>query len=264
MRWPRLVVLFMLAGVDPAHAAAWMRDAGSWQVISSLIYTDARHSFGNGSRAGTPTQFRRALLQTDTEYGWSDALSLFLRTESAFVHVRDAWNRSDAVSNAFEGGFRYHLGDNVLTEYDTLSVEAMARQAGAFNFSVSADGTAGGRAAGLRLLYGLPFKLAGLDGFANAEAGQRWLSAPRPDETVLDLTAGLWLTRRTMVMLQNFNVVSGPARRPYVRYRSHKLQLSYVWRWSPRFALQGGAYFSPAGANALQESGLVLSLWSNF
>lgn len=259
-----LLVLLLLLLPIPARAGAWLRDAGTVQVISSLIYTDARHSFGNGTTPGTPTRFRRGLLQTDTEYGWSDRLTLFLRTETAVVHVRDAWNAFDATSNAFEGGLRYRLGGGVLGAYDVLSVEVMARQAGAFNFSVSADGRAGGRAGGLRLLYGTPFKLDGMDGFLNAELGRRWLVRPRPDETVLDLTAGLWLTDRTMLMLQSFNTVSGPARAPYARFRSHKLQLSHVWRFAPGLSLQSGAYFSPAGAGALQEQGLVLALWANF
>lgn len=248
----------------PAWAGAWPQEPNSWQAISTVLYTDADHSFGTGARAGTPLRFRRTLLQTDTEYGWSGDLTLFLRTETAFVHLQDAQRMSDTVSNAFEGGARYRLGTGVLGDYDMLSVEAMARTAGAFNFSVSADNAAGGQVGGLRLLYGTPYKLEGRDGFVDVEVGQRWLTRSRPDETVLDLTAGLWLTPASMVMLQNFNVVSGPARLPYVRYRSHKVQLSYVWRFAPGYFVQTGAYFSPAGANALQESGALLSLWTDF
>ena len=35
-------------------------------------------------------------------------------------------------------------------------------------------------------------------------------------------------------------------------------------RFSRRFSLQAGAFFSPAGQNALDERGLCLSLWSSF
>ena len=143
-------------------------------------------------------------------------------------------------------------------------MEATAREAGAFNFSVSENGQAGGQAAGMRILYGAPFKLAGKEGFVDAELAQRWLTPPRPDETAMDLTAGLWLTPVGMIMLQSFNLFSGPARAPYIRFRTHKLQASFVWRWSPRTSFQVGGYFSPAGANALQESGLVASLWTDF
>jgi hypothetical protein len=241
-----------------------MQKKGDWQVISSAVFTDAHYSFGDGGKPGSSTLFERGLLQTDTQYGWNNDLTLILRSETANVHVHDASNHISTVSNAVEAGIRYHLRDGVLADYDVLSVEAIGRAAGAFNFSVSADGRAGGEAAGVRLLYGAPFKLLGRDGFVDAEMAQRWLSPPRPDETAVDITAGLWLTSVTMVMLQSFNLFSGPARAPYLRFRTHKLQASWVWHWSPRFSLQAGSYFSPAGANALQENGMVISLWANF
>ncbi len=260
---PIVVVALLLLPV-PAWGAAWMQKEGSWEIISSAIFTDARHSFGDGSRPGSSMLFERGLLQTDTQYGWNNHLTLILRSETANVHVRDASGRFSTVSNAAEVGMRYHLADDCLTDHDVLSVEAVARTAGAFNFSVSADGRAGGEAAGIRLLYGAPFKFLGRDGFIDAEMAQRWLSPPRPDETALDVTAGLWLTPVTMIMLQSFNLFSGPARMPYIRFRTHKIQASWVWHWSPRFSLQAGSYFSPAGINALQENGMVISLWANF
>jgi hypothetical protein len=262
MRSMIITVLLLLPA--PAWAAAWMQKKGNWQIISSAVFTDARHSFGDGSRPGSRTLFERGLLQTDTQYGWNNNLTLILRSETANVHVHDNRSHISTVSNAVEAGVRYHLGDGVLTDYDVLSVEAMGRAAGAFNFSVSADGRAGGEAAGLRLLYGAPFELLGRDGFIDAEVAQRWLSPPRPDEVAVDITTGLWLTPGTMVMLQSFNLFSGPARAPYVRFRTHKLQVSWVWHWSQHFSLQAGSYFSPAGANALQENGMLISLWANF
>jgi hypothetical protein len=243
----------------PVWAAAWLQAPESWQAISTVLYTDASHTFD----VAQPTHFQRMLLQTDINYGWNDRLTLFAHTETAFVHLRDPWRAFDTVSNAFEGGARYQLGAGLLRDYDVLSVEAMARTAGAFNSSVSAGaaGAAGGQAGGVRLLYGTPYKLAGLNGFVNMEAGMRFLAPPRPREMQLDLTAGLWLTPANMVMVQSFNLISGPAHAPYSRFRSHKMQLSWVWRIARNYAVQTGAYFSPAGANTLQENGLLLSVW---
>jgi len=67
-----------------------------------------------------------------------------------------------------------------------------------------------------------------------------------------------------MAMAQSFNLISGPARPPYQPFRIHKIQFSAVWKVSPSFSLQSGAFFSPAGRNALDERGLVLSVWANF
>jgi hypothetical protein len=247
-----------------ARAAAWTQGAGSGQAITSVLYTDAGHSFGAGGRAGTRTRFQRTLFQGDIAYGWRDGVTFLVRGETAMVRLDDGSGAVSAVSNAIEAGARARLGTDVFSDRDVLAAEATLRSAGAYNFAVSANSQAGGQAGGLRLLYGASYKLAARDGFLDVELGQRWLTPPRPDETVLDLTAGLWLTPDSMVMLQNFNLVGGPARAPYVRFRSRKIQASYVWRMSPRFSLQGGAYFSPAGTNALQESGLVVSLWTDF
>lgn len=259
VRWALGVVLVLACFPVPARAGAWLQAPASWQAISTILYTDATHTFG----VRPPTHFRRALLQTDVQYGWNDRLTLFVRTETAFVHLHGAGKVFDTTSNAFEGGARYRLGTGMLQDYDVLSIEAMARTAGAFNFSVSATGAAGGQAGGTRLLYGVPYKLAGLDGFVNVEAGMRFLTPPRPRETVLDATAGLWLTQTNMIMLQNFNLISGPAQAPYGRFRSHKVQLSWVWRVAENYAVQAGAYFSPAGSNALQENGALVSVWIN-
>ncbi|HEY0266113.1 MAG TPA: hypothetical protein VGC16_05130, partial [Rhizomicrobium sp.] len=155
-------------------------------------------------------------------------------------------------------------GLGLLADDDVLSLEVSARSAGAFNFAVSTDANAAGYDGGFRLLYGAGFRWRGMDGFVNVEAGERWVSAPRPDQTPVDLTAGLWLDPDWMAMLQSFNLVSGSAAAPYSYFRSHKLELSAVWRVTQRFSLQAGAFVSPAGQNALVERGLVLALWSDF
>jgi hypothetical protein len=68
-----------------------------------------------------------------------------------------------------------------------------------------------------------------------------------------------------MVMAQNFNRIAGAgAIAAYPSFESHKLQFSWVRRMSRHFYLQSGAFFSPAGRNALDERGAVLSVWTRF
>jgi hypothetical protein len=45
---------------------------------------------------------------------------------------------------------------------------------------------------------------------------------------------------------------------------AHKLEGSLAYKLSKHFTLQAGAFFSPAGQNALDERGFTLSLWSDF
>ncbi len=263
---PLLCTLLCLPAA--AHAAAWTLPQDDWQMIGTLIYSNADRSYNSRGDPATPKLFQRALLQTDTEYGWSDRLTVFLRTESAYAYDHDPGTPpvSAQQDNAFEGGARYALlrGLGLLADDDVLSLEVSARTAGAFNFAVSANANSAGRDAGFRLLYGAGFEWQGMPGFLDVEAGERWVSAPRPDQTPIDLTAGLWLAPDWMAMLQSFNLVSSSAAAPYSYFRSHKLELSAVWRFAPRFSLQTGAFVSPAGQNALVERGVVLAVWSSF
>ena len=259
-------VLALLLLPCAAQAAAWTQRKGTWQIISSVVASDARRSFDGGGNAVTPALFDRVLLQNDIEYGLLSRVTIFARTETAYVHVRNGSGPAlTAQNNAIEGGLRYRLarGLGLVSDYDVLSLEASWRTAGAFNFAYSANADAAGQDYGVRLLYGSGFRLGGRNGFVNMEIGERWLSRPRPDQTAMDLTAGLWLTPRWLVMLQSFNLVSGPAMPPYVEFRTHKLEVSAAYRLTRHLTLQAGAILSPAGRNALDERGLCLSLWAD-
>jgi hypothetical protein len=263
MRRAALVLGLLLPGA--AHAAAWTQRHGEWQAIAGTIFSDATHSYDNGGSASYPERFQRLLFTSDTEYGLTDRVTLLLRTETANVHLRNAGVLTNALDNAVEGGVRWRMArPHWLAQDDVLSLEVTGRKAGAFNFAYSANANAGGEDAGARLLYGSGFKLFRRNAFIDLEAGYRWVSMPRPDQFVADATGGLWLTPRWMLMLQSFNMVSGAATLPYVPFRIHKLEASLVWRVSRRLSLQGGAFFTPMGRNALDERGVQLSLWSNF
>jgi len=257
-----LLCLALLPGA--AHAAAWTVPKGRWQSFTGMIYSDASRAFDAHGDASWPETFRRILLTTDTEYGLTGRLTLFVRTETAYVHVRDAVTPSTtAYDNAVEAGARWRIARGILAAYDVLSLEVSGRKAGAFNFAYSADAHAGGEDAGLRLLYGRGFRLGKRDGFLDIEAGYRFLSPPRPDQTAIDLTTGLWLDRRWMVMAQSFNLVGSAATPPYRFFRMHKLELSAVYRIGRGWALQAGGFLSPTGINALEERGVQVSLWND-
>lgn len=258
------LVLCGLLMAGPASAAAWTVPRHHWQSFTSVIYSDASRSYDAHGDASWPETFHRILLTTDTEYGLTNRVTLLVRTETADVHVQDALTpHTTAFDNAVEAGARWRLGRGILAPYDVLSLEVTGRKAGAFNFAYSADAHSGGEDAGFRLLYGRGFKLGGRTGFIDLQAGYRFLSAPRPDQTVVDLTAGLWLDRRWMLMAQSFNVIGSGATPPYRFFRMHKMEMSAVFRIKRGWAIQAGGFLSPAGINALDERGVQISLWND-
>ncbi|HVZ92038.1 MAG TPA: hypothetical protein VG843_10320 [Rhizomicrobium sp.] len=256
-----LLLAALLAAPVPATAGAWTEPNGDWFVISSFDLTRAGKGFDDSGDADAPVKFDKTYMKNLIEYGWNDRLTLFAVTDyviadarwadEAPIHARDA---------SAEAGLRYRISDR----FGVWSIQASYKTAGPFDLSNSIEPTPA-RIEEARLLYGAGFKLFGLDGFSDIEAAQRWITRPRPDETAIDLTAGLWFGPRTMVMLQNFNIISGgDARPPYGYFRTHKLELSLVRRLSERWALQLGGFISPAGQNSLVEQGVSLSLWTRF
>lgn len=259
----RLALCLLCLLARPAWAGAWTQDAGHWQTISGVILSDADHSYDSNA----PIRFRRALFQVFAEYGLEDDITLFAATETAIVDARQGSAPAfHADDSAIEGGARWRFdGWAGLSDLGVFSVEVSGRAAGAFNFAVSADRSTGGSGAQARLLYGRSFKVWDRDGFVDLEAGGQMLSGARPLEVPLDLTAGIWVDADDMAMLQSFNLFAGAgAVAAYPAFASHKLQLSWVRRFSDRFLLQAGAFFSPAGHNALVEQGLCLSVWNRF
>lgn len=247
----------------PAWAGAWTQAEDRWQVISGVIVSDA----GRGYDSNLPIQFHRTLLQAFAEYGLTAQTTLFVTAESAAVDIRQgSAPRFRARDNAIEGGARWRFDSWAgLSALGVFSLDVSARTAGAFNFAVSADRHTGGSGTQVRLLYGRGFKLWDRDAFIDLEVGGRLLSGARPLEVPLDLTAGIWLDADDMAMAQSFNLSAGAgSTAAYPAFASHKLQFSWVRRLSDRFLVQAGAFFSPAGHNALVEQGVCLSLWSRF
>jgi hypothetical protein len=259
MRLAPLLALLLLCGTSPAFAGAWTMGKGETQIISGATTSNATVSFDGQSRAITPTIFSKTLIQLLAQYGWNDRLTLFIDPEYATaLSGPGGLPAARARDAAIGGGLRYRL----LNSIGIVSLEASMKSAGAFNLSVSKNGISGQQAE-LRLLYGANFRWLERDGFVDVEAAERLISGRQPNETPIDITVGWHVTPKWMAMMQNFNIVSGSAQTPFGYYRTHKLQLSAVYQFTPRIAVQSGLFFSPAGQNALQERGMVLSLWAS-
>lgn len=254
-------MLMFLTVPGAASAGAWLQPQGDGQVIATVIYSGAGTGYDANSRADQPASFHKLWSSIWAEYGLAKKLTLIFTPEYAHATTRDTSGYETRASDFAWGlGLRWRITD----AFGTLSLQALAKSAGAFDMSVSVNDQAG-KQGELRLLYGTNFTLFHHNGFLDVEAGERWIAGARPDETVADFTLGYHILRHDMVMLQSFNTVSGgDARAPYVYYRAHKLELSWVTEFRHGVSLQSGTYFSPAGQNSLDEKGAQVSLWVNF
>ena len=259
MRFVLAAILLITSSVQ-AHAGAWTLGAGHWQNFSAATSSQANESFGSDGKANVPTRYNKTLIQNTFEYGISRYLTLFATPAYVVANVvTPTVPLTHAHNTSVEAGGRLMWFAH---GFGKLSMQASYKTAGSFDLSVSANHDSG-RQIELRLLYGTSFEILGRDGFFDLEVAQRWISAPRPNETPIDMTAGVWLSHSTMLMAQSFNIISaGDALPPYTYYRTHKIELSVVQKLSRHWSLQSGVFFSPAGQNALVERGISIVLWT--
>jgi hypothetical protein len=260
-----LCVLVLLSlPLGPAAAGAWTQDSGATQIITSITVSEAFDQFGP---IATPRgfYFNKTFIQSSLEYGLTNSLTLLAAPE--YVSARWGATAQPAIKapdTAIEAGLRLRLFSGA----GVFSVQGTVETAGAFDLYVADPASTGagrlisGKAAELRVLYGSNFKLLGCSGFSDLEAAQRWISAPRPNEIAFDTTTGIWLSKKTLLLLQSFETVSqGKTNQPY---SADKLELSAVHTLVKGWSLQLGGFVSPAGQNTIEERGLTLAIWRRF
>jgi hypothetical protein len=254
MRLPAILAALLLT-VSGAWAGAWTLERGQLQIFSGLTLSRAARRFGDNAVPSQQVFFAKQRLQSWMEYGLSDAVTVFMAPEYVTTQYNSGAGLTHSKDAALEAGLRVLLSSHI----GMLSLQLSGKTAGAFDLSASGEA---GRQGELRLLYGTSFKLSHRDAFIDLQAAQRWIARPRPDESALDATAGLWFTADSLLMLQSFNTFAGAdAAPPYQSYRLHKLQASLVQRLTPRWALQTGYFFAPCGRNVVQERGFVATVW---
>ncbi|HVP83120.1 MAG TPA: hypothetical protein VMS78_00230 [Rhizomicrobium sp.] len=262
MRRALVFFAFTLACIGQANAGAWTQDEDSGQTISTFTYSRASRSYDASASPTIPIRYLKLLTQTYIEYGVRDWLTLTADPEYAKAESGPPGGPIE-VANAFAigAGARLRLMND---RRGVFSLQGSYKSAGAFDTSVSVNQESA-RQFEIRALYGIDFPVFDMTGFADLEAGERFVAGARPNETPIDITVGLHITPGTMILGQSFNVISGgDAEPPYGYYRSHKLQLSIVQHVLDTTSVQIGAFVSPAGQSALKEYGLTFAIWDSF
>ncbi len=258
MRAQIIAILVLHIFVCEAEAGAWTLSRNHIEIFSGVITSRATQRFDQHGTPAGKIFFNKLFAQNWMEYGLTDALTVFAAPEYVFAeydmhHKGVTRERSTSVA----AGARLLLSRRI----GVLSLQTSLKSSGAFSMPTSAGGEDGLQLE-LRLLYGWCFKLFERDVFFDAQIGERWSKRPRPNELVIDTTAGFWVTEKHLIMLQSFNMIStGKAKSPYEDYRLHKVQASFVQRITSRWSLQGGYFFALAGQNIVQEQGFMGTIW---
>ncbi|HET9133360.1 MAG TPA: hypothetical protein VFN90_03570 [Gemmatimonadales bacterium] len=113
----------------------------------------------------------------------------------------------------------------------------------------------------LRLLYGTGYGAFGRRGFISASAGVSTIRAGN-DEIRYDLTVGMDVAPRLLVMAQTFNVAA-LADGGGIAYSATKVGLSGVVRLSKAVGIVAGASRGISGKNTARERTYSIGIWLN-
>jgi protein XagA len=255
-------ILGLVVAPTAAWAAAWTLPQGAGQVFTTFTASSATNSFdGSGL---TPTQrYNKDELAVLLEYGLTDKFTAIL--DPGLQHVDIAGpNGGDRTGLGYtEFGGRYQLLSNqswVLSGQATLRVPGTVdtpNPAAVGYTDVEAD---------FRALLGHSFVIGTMPAFTDLQVAERARTAGAPSEFRVDGTFGLQMLPRWLLLAQSFNVISEGAGSTIYggSYGYYKAQLSAVYSLTPTWSVQAGAYSTYAGHNALQENGLIFSVWHQF
>jgi hypothetical protein len=245
-----------------ANAGAWLAPEGHGQLVVTGSASAATEAFDSGGSPKSTPRYSKTELQALMEYGvtnWLTAIALPSLQHVDIAAPADA-SRTGAGNSEFGARGRIMQQDNWV-----LSAQGTVRVPGTFDNGNPAAVGYTGFDVDLRALFGASFVLGGLPTFVDVQLAQRFRTGGPPSEARLDLTLGLRTAPQWLLLMQQFNVVSeGAGRAPLTSNNYHKLQMSVVYDLAPQWSLQGGAFTTFAGRNALQENGLITGVWYRF
>ena len=254
--------LGLLGPSRAALAGAWTLDSGVGQVFltgtlstSDLIFNPARQMQG----APRYSKFEAEAL---LEYGVSEHFTAIVGPGVQDINIAAPVNAQRSGLGYTELGGRYQL---LQADSWVASGQLLLRLPGTTDSSNPAAIGYTDVQTDVRALLGHSFTLGSMPAFIDLEAAQRFCSAGAPDEFHADLTFGVRLAPRWLLLIQSFNVLSeGSGTWGFSSYDYEKAQLSVVYGVSAALSLQVGGFSTYAGRNAIQENGLVLGAWYKF
>jgi hypothetical protein len=257
-------LLLLSAALIPqaARAGAWLMPADHGQIVATGTASAANNAFDNGGHPKSTPRYTKTELQALIEYGVTDWLTAM--AVPALQHVSIA-APTDASRTGI-GNSEFGARARILQDTDwVLSGQATVRVPGTFDTSNPAAIGYTGFDVDLRALFGASFTMSGLPVFVDVQLAERLRAGGPPSEARIDFTVGIRPAQQWLLLAQQFNVISeGSGSAPFTANHYHKLQMSVIYDLAPQWSVQGGAFTTFAGRNALQENGLITGLWYRF
>ena len=197
------------------------------------------------------------------EYGVTDWLTAI--AIPSLQHV-DIASPTDASRTGF-GNSEFGARARVIQQDNwVLSAQGTVRVPGTFDTNNPAAVGYTGVDVDLRGLFGVSFALGGLPAFVDVQLAQRFRTGGPPSEarTRPHLRAPHRAAMAHAAAAVQCRSRRARAARCFPSNNYHKLQFSVVYDLAPQWSVQGGAFTTFAGRNALQENGVLAGVWYRF
>ncbi|PHR62517.1 MAG: hypothetical protein COA47_03855 [Robiginitomaculum sp.] len=250
-------------GTRSAHAGAWTREPGSFEVISTVSYHSGYVEFDDSGVRNDLVDFSKFESVFFIEYGilenWSAMARLVLQQVSV---ARGAMVDEAQGLGATELSLKRNLGqfkDWVFAAQGRISIPGDAEnrldlRLGEGNLEWEVRG-----------LVGHSFALGNTRGFVDLQLARQFRIQPNADEWHLDMTIGYRPTATIMTMAQVFVLRGDEVQTLAARtLASTKVQGSLVWFFKPHHGIQLYAAKMIDGRNTIADRTIGIGYWFDF
>ena len=261
-----IILLFcLISGI--AYAGAWTQNSGKGLLISNFSYYSTNKYFDNSGKKQSLADYQKYEMNPYIEYGLRDDITI---GANLFFQRASQYDSNTGIDNSNLGvgdselftRFRLWQGDGKvfsvepMVKLPSLESESAQPQIGNKNFDT-----------GLTFSSGYGFKAWELDHFINLDAGYRHRFSTPNDQLKFAATAGVSITKKTMVLTQVFTTTrlashNNPAftQSSGDDYDLTKLQISAIYKLDDKVSMQIGAFSNVAGRNIGSGDGLTFSI----
>lgn len=242
-----------------AHAGAFVLEPGEAKLFATAFAMSGDQYFDADGDLRKRERFKKRELQLYGEFGLLDGVTLFgagglqrIVARDRGRHVREGVARSELGLRA-----RVLQRDGWIVSVQGSGLIAGAKGKGDIAVIGETDDQAD-----LRLLAARSFEIAGKPAFLDLAAGYRARSGDPADEARLEATLGVRPVEPLLLMAQSFSTIGlSRWRGPYrLKQRIHKLQAAAMYDVSTSVSLVAAGFFTPAGRDALEETGATLGV----
>lgn len=244
-----------------AYAGAWTQEVGKTLFIGNLSYYSTDRYFDNSGSKQPLASYKKYEFNPYIEYGFKDDITiganLFVQRAAQYNNINIGIGDSEFFARLRlwqKDGLVFSL--EPMIKLPSLEKESNQPQIGSRNFDT-----------GLSSSIGYGFKAYNLNHYINMDTGYRHRFGVPSDQLKLSVSAGVSITKETMILTQlfatkrvasNYNPVFTQSSSD--DYDLSKIQLSGVYKLNEETSLQLGAFRNVSGRNIGNGSGFIFSV----